>query len=130
MQRYVDEEYYVSIFNGKIINKEVTKYLDLAQEKIDSITHNRIVGIGFDNLTNFQKEKIQKAICYQAEYIYENGYNSKDNQNVSSYSVLDITVNVKDKDIKDKTSAEKENMSEEAYDLVHKTGLDCRNFRF
>lgn len=124
MTLYVNEEYYISTFEGtKLPDDNVEKYLELAQEKIDSITFNRIVKIGFNNLTAFQKEKISKAICYQAEYIFENGYNNEETQDVTSYSVLDISVNVGNKE---KTKAQKECMSEMAYDLVHKTGLDCR----
>ena len=124
MTLYVDKEYYSNTFKGKNIpDEDIEKYLELAQEKIDSITYNRIVAIGFDNLTEFQKEKISKAICYQAEYIFKNGYNDEDNRDISSYSVLDISVSV-DNSSSNKTKAQKLNMSEIAYDLVRKTGLD------
>lgn len=124
MTLYVDKEYYSNTFKGKNIpDEDIEKYLELAQEKIDSITYNRIVAIGFDDLTEFQKEKISKAICYQAEYIFQNGYNDENNRDVSSYSVLDISVSV-DNSNDNKTIAQKLNMSEMAYDLVHKTGLD------
>lgn len=126
MTLYVDEKYYSDNFNGKKIPEdEIEKYLKLAQEKIDSITYNRIVAIGFNNLTNFQREKIRDAICYQAEYIYVNGYNNEDNRDVSSYSVLDISVSV-DNSNSNKTIAQRKNMSEMAYDYVHKTGLDSK----
>lgn len=126
MTLYVDKKYYFDEFKGnKIPKDEVEKYLKLAQEKIDSITYNRIVAIGFSNLTVFQQEKIRDAICYQAEYIYSNGYNSEDNRDISSYSVLDISVSV-DNSNSNKTIAQKENMSEAAYDYVHKTGLDSK----
>ena len=75
MTLYVDKKYYFDEFKGnKVPINEIEKYLRLAQEKIDSITFNRIVTIGFNNLTKFQQEKIKDAICYQAEYIYLNGY--------------------------------------------------------
>ena len=124
MTLYVDKEYYSNTFKGKNIpDEDIEKYLELAQEKIDSITYNRIVAIGFDNLTEFQREKISKAICYQADYICTNGYNDEDNRDISSYSVLDISVSV-DNSNANKTKAQRLNMSEIAYDLVHKTGLD------
>ena len=124
MTLYVDKEYYLNVFKGDIIpDKSIEKYLELSQEKIDSITFNRIVAIGFDNLTEFQKDKISKAICYQADYIYQNGYNDENNRDISSYNVLDISVSV-DNSNNNKTIAQKINMSEMAYDLVHKTGLD------
>lgn len=126
MTLYVNEKYYFDNFNGNKLSKdEIEKYLKLAQEKIDSITFNRIVAIGFNNLTKFQQEKIGDAICYQAEYIYINGYNNEDNRDVSSYSVLDISVSV-DNSNSNKTIAQRKNMSEMAYDYVHKTGLDSK----
>lgn len=126
MTLYVDKKYYSDEFKGnKVPINEIEKYLRLAQEKIDSITFNRIVAIGFNNLTKFQQEKIKDAICYQAEYIYVNGYNNEDNRDVSSYSVLDISVSV-DNSNSNKTIAQGKNMSEMAYDYVHKTGLDSK----
>lgn len=126
MTLYVNKEYYSNEFNGnKIPDEEIEKYLKLAQEKIDSITYNRIIAVGFDNLTEFQKEKIKEAICYQAEYIYTNGYNSEDNRDITSYSVLDISVSV-DNSNSNKTIAQKNKMSEMAYDYIHKTGLDSK----
>lgn len=124
MTLYVDSEYYISIFHGeKLSGIDIEKYLGLAQEKIDSITNNRIVGIGFDNLTVFQKKNIQKAICLQAEYIYEHGYNNSGESDISSYNVLDISVTVNGN--AKKTKAKLESMDEYAYDLVKKTGLAC-----
>lgn len=126
MTLYVNEEYYSNEFDGsELPDKEIGKYLKLAQEKIDSITFNRIVALGFDNLTEFQKEKIKEAICYQAEYIYENGYNNENNRDISSYSVLDISVS-KDNSSGNKTTAQRNNISEIAYDYIHKTGLDVK----
>lgn len=126
MTLYVNEKYYSNEFNGNILPEdEIEKYLKLAQEKIDSITFNRIVAIGFNNLTKFQQEKIRDAVCYQAEYIYTNGYNNENNRDVSSYTVLDISVSA-DNSNSNKTIAQKENMSETAYDYVHKTGLDSK----
>lgn len=124
MTLYVNEEYYLNEFDGNVLpDEEIRKYLKLAQEKIDSITFNRIVAIGFDNLTEFQKNKIKEAICFQAEYIYENGYNDENNRDISSYTVLDISVS-KDNSNNSKTIAQRKNMSEIAYDYIHKTGLD------
>lgn len=129
MSQYTTFEYYLNEFRGNILKlNEIDKYLQKASEKIDSITHNRIVAIGFDNLTDFQKEKIQKAVCYQAEYIYNNGYNDEEKQDISSYSVLDISVNVGTDKVK--TGAEKQCMSEIAYDLINKTGLTTRGYRY
>lgn len=119
MNLYVNEEYYSNEFKGELLpDDDIEKYLTIAQEKIDDITFNRIVHIGFENLTDFQKDCISKAICYQAEHYFENGINSM--SGVSSYSVLDISVNV------DKTNvseAQKRDMSELAYMSIKKSGL-------
>ena len=131
MTLYVSKDYYQNTFKGnKIPEAEIEENLKLAQNKIDRITFNRIVGKGFDNLTEFQQEKIRESICYQADYIFENGYNSEDNSDISSYSVLDISVNVQTKDNNSKTQAELENMSELAYDAIVQTGLTQRTWRY
>lgn len=119
LNQYVNAEYYKNTFAGTILTEnEIDKYLKLAQEKIDDITYNRIVYLGFDNLTDFQKECISKAICYQAEYYFANGINSL--SNVSSYSVLDISINV---DKAHETEAQRKDMDEMAYMNVKKSGL-------
>lgn len=119
MNQYVNKGYYIDTFKGTTIPADdIEKYLELAQEKIDSITFNRIVAIGFDNLTEFQQDCVRKAICYQAEHYSENGINSS--SSVSSYSVLDISVNV---DNSKQTEAQKQGMHEFAYTNIKKTGL-------
>ena len=123
MSQYVSADYYKSSFKGTAIpDNELEKYLNLASEKIDTLTFNRIVYLGFDNLTEFQKTHIMNAICYQADYTYENGLEPS---NLTSYSVLDISVSV---DNKNSISA-KYGASAVAYDLLEKTGLMCRSFR-
>jgi hypothetical protein len=42
--------------------------LKLASVKVDELTFNRINKIGFDNLTDFQKNSVELATLYQAEY--------------------------------------------------------------
>ena len=131
MTLYVSKDYYQNAFKGKKIpEKDIEENLKLAQNKIDRITLNRIVGIGFENLTEFQKEKVRESICYQADYIFQNGYNDEDNSDISSYSVLDISVSVQAKDNNSKTMAELECMSELAYDSIVQTGLTQRTWRY
>lgn len=121
MNQYVTQEYYFNEFGGTTLpDAEISKYLKLAQEKIDDVTFNRIVGIGFDNLTDFQKECVSKAICYQAEYYFENGTNSL---KISSYDVLDISITLSEDT---KTEAQKQDMSEFAYMNIKKSGLASR----
>lgn len=122
-QFYITKEDYEKFWDLSLNEDEFKDFkcnLILAKEKIDSVTKNRIVAIGFDNLTNFQKEKIKMAMYYQVSYIEENGTEIND---VSAYSVLDISITV---DEKTKTKAQKLNMSSFALDQLEKTGL-CTN---
>lgn len=122
MNQYVNKEYYIDTFKGSILTEnDIDKYLKLAQEKIDDITFNRIVKIGFDNLTDFQRDCVSKAICYQAEYYFANGINSL--SGVSSYSVLDVSINV---DSTQQTEAQKKDIDEFAYMNIIKSGLASR----
>lgn len=125
MTLYADKTYYQEEYCGtKIPENEIESKLKEAQEKIDSITFNRIIGIGFDNLTQFQQEKVKEAVCSQADYIYEHGFNDENDANIASYSVLDISVNV-DRNNKN-TEASNNHISERAYELIKQTGLNCR----
>jgi hypothetical protein len=46
--------------------------LKAASRQIDTLTFNRIVRFGFDNLTEFQQEIIKECVCKQADFLYEN----------------------------------------------------------
>lgn len=47
---------------------DVAGALKSASRHIDSLTFNRIVARGFDNLTEFQKEIIKEVCCCMAEF--------------------------------------------------------------
>lgn len=119
MKSYVDIEYYTSKFYGEKLIKnhvELKEKLLLASSKIDDVTYNRIVKTGFNNLTKFQQDKVKDAVCFQANYIVENGL---DNDDIISYSVLDINVSVSNKE----TIASKLGLSEMTYASLKPTGL-------
>ncbi len=120
MSQYVNSEYYLNSYKGKTIPAvDIDSYLLKASEKVDELTFNRIVKIGFNNLTDFQKEKVQRAVCLHADCIYENG---TEMGLISSYSVLDINVTV---DNKNSTGA-KYGVNSDTYNLLKQTGLTCR----
>lgn len=121
---YLTIEKYRKLLNEEIDEKEFSKLLLLAEEKINSISKNRIVGIGFNNLTEFQKEKVEYAVAFQIEYLLENGL---EDDNLSSYSVLDISINV---DKNNETISKKLHMSSVAYSYMQDTGLCTNNFRW
>lgn len=72
-QSYVTVEYYRDVFKGsRIPEAELEKKLRLASRHVDSLTYNRIIGRGFQSLTEFQQDMIQEVVCQQAEFEYEN----------------------------------------------------------
>lgn len=51
---------------------DLQKFLVKASSQIDSLTFNRIVQRGFENLTDWQKDVVQRSVCSHANFIYEN----------------------------------------------------------
>lgn len=120
MSQYVNSEYYLNTYKGNTIPaNDLDSYLLKASEKVDELTFNRIVKIGFNNLTDFQKEKVQRAVCLHADHMYQNG---TEMGQITSYSVLDISVSI---DNKNSTEA-KYGVNRSTYDLLKQTGLTCR----
>ena len=69
---YVTSGEYADMGYSSIDTPELDKYLLKASRNIDTLTFNRIVKKGFDNLTEFQKGIIKQVICEQADFLYEN----------------------------------------------------------
>ncbi len=126
-ETYITKDEYKKFWNLELVGEENTDFernLIFAKEKIDSVTLNRIVAMGFDKLTKFQQEKVKMAMYYQIAYYEENGI---EDDNVSSYSVLDISINV---DKSTRSKAQRLKMSSFALDQLEKTGLCTRNCRW
>ena len=51
---YADQEYYEKV-SGVITTDDLERRLYIASRHIDTLTFNRIVARGFENLTEFQK---------------------------------------------------------------------------
>lgn len=120
---YVTQEYYTNEYGGSLIPlDEQEKALRQASRHIDSLTYNRIVGIGFSNLTDFQKDVIQETVCMQADFEYENA--DEINTILQSYSINGVSAqfgsswNV----FTDKGVA----MKRDVYAMLAQTGLCCR----
>lgn len=58
--------------HGAILDDELEKRLKQASRHIDSLTFNRIVGRGYDNLSMFQQDLITECTCELADFEYEN----------------------------------------------------------
>ena len=50
---YADIEYYKTTYKGKLDDADVEQALQKASRHIDTLTYNRIVAIGIENLTEY-----------------------------------------------------------------------------
>lgn len=123
---YVTPEYYIDDYKGDTVPPEhLTIFLRQASLHVDSLTYNRIVGRGFSNLTDFQKDVIREVVCQQADFEFENS--DEINTILSSYSINGVSAqfgqswNI----YVDKGVA----MRRDVYALLSQTGLCCRLVR-
>ncbi len=71
---YATPEYYTEEYGGTLISKdELEKKLKRAERNIDHLCFGRVKGKGFDNLTPYQQDLIQRATCLQADYLHQYG---------------------------------------------------------
>lgn len=120
---YVTALYYYDTYKGSMIpDDKLEKHLRQASRHVDFLTYNRIVGRGFSNLTEFQREIIREVVCQQAEFEYEN--EDEINTILQSYSLNGVSAqfgqswNV--------YTDEGVAMRRDVYALLFQTGLCCR----
>lgn len=70
---YATPNDYILYGKGLIPENELEKALANASDQIDSLTYNRIVAKKIQNLTEFQQTNIKKAVCQQADFVYQYG---------------------------------------------------------
>lgn len=127
MSNYADITYYQNTYKGTIIPKdEIEKKLKEASMHIDTLTYNRIVGNGFENLTKFQQDIIKEVVCKLADFEYENADLLKSPLN--SYSINGVSAS-----FSASWNIEIQNgvaIPKDYYSLLSQTGLTCRNLRW
>jgi len=117
---YVDYDYYKDKFKGKLEEDTVEKLLGESSDNIDKLTYGRIRHRGFDNLTEFQQDRVKKAVCYQAEFI--DTYGGYLSSPLGGFSIGDVSLNFSEENkgpggvIADK----------KALDYLSQTGLSSR----
>lgn len=120
---YANAEYYSNSYGGnKIPTEELKKQLNKAGRQIDTLTFCRIRGIGFENLTLFQKEQIQYVECLFADFLFEN--EDELETMLSAYGINGVSM----------TFSTGENVTKvqgiiirtDIYTELKKTGLCCR----
>ena len=126
MSNYADITYYQDTYKGtKIPKEEIDKRLKEASMRIDTLTYNRIVGKGFENLTQFQQNIIKEVVCKLADFEYENEDLLK--TMLSSYAINGVSMS-----FGDNWNVQIQNgvaIPKDYYCLLGQTGLTCRNLR-
>ena len=124
MSPYVTVEEYKKNYND-IPDDSIEKSLKKASRHIDTLTFNRIQGIGFDNLTEFQKEIIKEVTCELANFEYEN--EDVITSVLSSYSINGVSMAFGDSwNIKVLKGVA---IPTELYETLSQTGLCTLTFR-
>ena len=87
---YADETFYKNEYLGTHTPEQLNRILKTASQHIDTLTFNRIVGVGFENLTPFQQSVIREVCCQMADFMIEN----KDliETTLSSYSINGVSM--------------------------------------
>ena len=117
---YADYNYYKNEYGGTSLDENTAiSMLKKASHKVDSLTFNRIVGRGFDNLTEFQKNIIKDVTCSIADFDYN--YNTSLNNSLTSYSINGVSMSF------DKSSnlitVNGIKLGKDTYSLLSQTGL-------
>lgn len=128
MMLYADKDYYQKEYKGSSLSSEneLKKYLQEATDDVNTLTFNRIVGKGFENLSNFQKDIIQRVCCQFADFKFENADIIE--SVLSSYSINGVSqsfgnnLNIK--------IIEGIAIPFRLYKLLGQTGLTCKNVRY
>lgn len=115
--------YFQGEYNGAIPEENLQNALYDASRHIDSLTFNRIVGKGYDNLTEFQKEILSQVCRKQADFEHENEDILK--SILTSYSINGVSMGL---DVGGWNVFVQNGivMQRDVYDLLKQTGLCCR----
>lgn len=87
---YADYAYYIDVYNGGGTQGEMEPLLQRASDAVDALTFSRIVAVGWDKLTDFQRDLVRRACCLQADFLRENG--DAVESALSSYSINGVSI--------------------------------------
>lgn len=123
---YADYEYYKNTYNGTLEEADALKALNKASRHIDTLTYNRILDVGFNNLTEYQQGIIKECECLMADWETENA--DYINSMLSSYSLNGASMSFSG----NSATAQVVNgiaISREIYSHLQKCGLCTRSIR-
>lgn len=69
---------------------EAADQLERASDEVDALCYGRIRKAGFERLTPFQREKIKKATCYHAAFLY--AYGEELQSPLASYGINGVSM--------------------------------------
>lgn len=123
---YAGIEYYKNTYKGNLEDADAEKALEKASRHIDTLTYNRIVAIGFENLTEFQQGIIKECECLMADWETEN--TDYINSMLSSYSLNGASMSFTGQSAS-ATVVSGVAVSREIYSHLQKCGLCTRSLR-
>lgn len=123
---YTDLEYYKNVYKGTLDDSEADKALIRAGRHIDTLTFNRIHEIGFEMLSDFQKEVVKECQCLMADWESENA--DYINSMLSSYSLNGASMSFSGNSA-NATVVNGVAVSREIYAHLQKCGLCSRSLR-
>ena len=123
---YAGIEYYKNTYKGNLEDADAEKALEKASRHIDTLTYNRIVEIGFDNLTEYQQGIIKECECLMADWETEN--TDYINNMLSSYSLNGASMSFTGQSAS-ATVVSGVAVSREIYSHLQKCGLCTRSLR-
>lgn len=65
-------EFQILCPDSTITEQQFNTLEERAETDIDTLTFNRITAVGFDNLTDFQRERVQRSLIWQVNFINDN----------------------------------------------------------
>ena len=113
---------YAQYGSGGIPAEELEKRLHKASRSIDSLTFNRIVGMGFDNLTKFQREIVKESCCLLADFLHDNA--DLLDSALNAYTVNGVSMHFGGVSVAVINGIP---VSKEIYSLLNQSGLCCTN---
>ena len=123
---YAGIEYYKNTYKGNLEDADAEKALEKASRHIDTLTYNRIVEKGFDNLTEYQQGIIKECECLMADWETENA--DYINSMLSSYSLNGASMSFTGQSAS-ATVVSGVAVSREIYSHLQKCGLCTRSLR-
>lgn len=123
---YAGIEYYKNTYKGNLEDADAVKALEKASRHIDTLTYNRIVAVGFENLAEYQQGVIKECECLMADWETEN--TDYINSMLSSYSLNGASMSFTGQSAS-ATVVSGVAVSREIYSHLQKCGLCTKSLR-